>query len=564
MTDPEPTTPDEPKRRDFRWLIPVVIACVLGVINSFRPTLTSAFTQMQADPIDSRFNNYILEHTHRCITPGPYVGTLWSPAFFYPAKNVLAYSDNLLGSAPIYWLFRLVAAPSVAFSLWMIGCSILCFAAFAVLGRRLKLHPFLIAAGAMIFAFGVHRSRLINHQQMLPQFFYPLAVWAAWEWTRRPTIAKFALLLGGVFLQLLCGIYLGWFLALSLVIFIPLLFIQSDVRRGCWQFTLQQWLPVCAIIAIFVATSLVVFHPYILQQRTSSGYSWNDVQAFLPSSRSFGPPWTFRPRDGSTFSQEVKPALPLGGFVFLIALFSVSLRLKRVNSSGDVRMPLGAAAFATGILLIVLSSRSTQGFSPWIAIYKFVPGARAIRAVSRIDVVVFFFLTLAVVIGLDLIISRISQPMRRNALAVAIAIVLCAEQWVTGLPSFDINAWQNDVQEQADLMSAGGDIAYVQNYTAKNPQQFSAMEITAMWAGLQANKPVVNGYSGNWPRGYDIHALMFPPGMIQWLSSAQPPPRTLIIIAPNDRGMPPQWPSALPQEATWTTNHFVGGTFRLK
>src|SRR5439155_3041209 len=142
---------------------------------------------MQADPSDSRFNNSILEHSFRCIRPGPYGGTLWSPRFFYPADHVLAYSENLLGSAPIYWLFRTMLAPSFAFSLWMMACCILCFATFAALLRRLDLHPFLIAAGAFIFAFGFHRARLINHQQMLPQFFFPLAVGIAWEWIARPT-----------------------------------------------------------------------------------------------------------------------------------------------------------------------------------------------------------------------------------------------------------------------------------------------------------------------------------------------------------------------------------------
>src|SRR4051812_11147397 len=136
------------------WLIPLVIACIFGVINSFRPTLTSAFEQMQAHPIDTRFNHYILEHGYRCVSDRSYGATFWSPRFFYPADHVLAYSDNLIGSAPIYWLLRVICAPSIAFSLWMIGCGILCFVSFAALGRRLRLHPALIAAGAFIFAFG--------------------------------------------------------------------------------------------------------------------------------------------------------------------------------------------------------------------------------------------------------------------------------------------------------------------------------------------------------------------------------------------------------------------------
>src|SRR4051794_13061300 len=134
MTSPAETS-DAPiaPSKNYRWLVPLIIACVLGVFNSFGPTIQSGFQQMQANPIDTRFNHYVLEHTFQWVKPGGYVGTLWSPAFFYPAEHALAFSDNLLGSAPVYWMLRLLFAPATAFSMWMIGCCVLCFAAFAAL-----------------------------------------------------------------------------------------------------------------------------------------------------------------------------------------------------------------------------------------------------------------------------------------------------------------------------------------------------------------------------------------------------------------------------------------------
>ena len=52
------------------------------------------------------------------------------------------------------------------------------------------------------------------------------------------------------------------------------------------------------------------------------------------------------------------------------------------------------------------------------------------------------------------------------------------------------------MQQLSDLMKSGGDVAYVQYYTSRNHADFMAMEVSAMWAGLEANKPVVNSYSG--------------------------------------------------------------------
>src|SRR5205823_11071510 len=135
----------------------------------------------------------------------------------------------------------------------------------------------LIAAGAMLFAFGLSRSRLINHQQMLPQFATPLAVWAAWEWTRRPTLAKLAALLGCIFVQFLCGIYLGWFLVLSLVLFVGVLLGSANVRTALMTFIRRRWIPASVLVVIFAAASVVMFWPYIRQQRQSRGYAWSEV-----------------------------------------------------------------------------------------------------------------------------------------------------------------------------------------------------------------------------------------------------------------------------------------------
>ncbi|HEY2844904.1 MAG TPA: hypothetical protein VGJ09_14685, partial [Bryobacteraceae bacterium] len=451
-------------------MLPLVAACILGMFNSFSPTLLSGFEQMQANPIDTRFNHYVLEHTFRCIKPGPYIGTFWSPPFFYPAEHTLAYSDNLLGAAPLYWVLRLPFAPSMAFSLWMIGCCVLCFATFAAFARRLKVHPFLIAAGAMLFAFGLSRSRLINHQQMLPQFATPLAVWAAWEWTVRPTLAKIAAVLGCIFVQFLCGIYLGWFLVLSLVPFIAVLLGSSSSRKNLTTFIRARWIPVSVLVAISAAVSVAVFWPYIRQQRQSGGYAWSEVRDFLPTLRTFLPPWQLQDSQANNleFSMTVHPALPLGGIAFFAALVATLPMLRKRFRSSDNALALAMAGIVTAIVLILLSVKWPNGFSPWRAVYSVAPGARGIRAVSRIDLVICFYLTLTVMIGLDRLIRRISSVSKQHAVAVAIAIVLCAEQWVTGLPSFPTLPWETDVQELSDLMSAGGDVAYVEYYAPRN------------------------------------------------------------------------------------------------
>src|SRR5262249_7559842 len=77
-----------------------------GLWVAFRPTLASGFTCLQTDPGDTLLNLYILEHSWQWLTRTDYCGTLWSPPFFHPQPGVLAYSENLLGTAPVYWALR--------------------------------------------------------------------------------------------------------------------------------------------------------------------------------------------------------------------------------------------------------------------------------------------------------------------------------------------------------------------------------------------------------------------------------------------------------------------------
>jgi predicted outer membrane lipoprotein len=569
MSESSPTSEQAPPAENrgagrLYWLGPMLLACCFGIVNCFWPTLHSGFARMQADPIDTRFNHYILEHLWRCLHGG-YVGTFWSPPFFYPTEHVLAYSDNLIGSAPIYWLFRLIFEPTTAFSLWMIGCCVLCFAAFAALALRLKLHPWLAATGAMLFAFGFHRAQLLNHQQLLPHFFLPLAVWAAWEFVIGPTVAKLAALATCVFMQILCGIYLGWFLCLSLAILVPMLLLIDRTRlKELWIFTKKRgWLG-GLILLVFAGITALTFWPYHQQQIKTGGYTWETIQKYLPPPAAFIPPWrSEQSRDGIVDgSPLVAPEIPLLGFVFFATLVALSPILIIRARRRDPACALGAASIITGIAMMLLSVSWPNHQSAWWVVYRFIPGAHAIRTVSRIDLTVFFFLTLAIVIGLEQLLHRFSSATNRNMLAIGMAILLCSEQWVKDLPSFDTRPWDQETSELRDLISSGGEVGYVAFYTPTDPLHFFSMQVSAMWAGLDANKPVVNGYSGWNPPNYPL-AAMGPKEMSAWLSHQSKKPATLTVITPMKPGLPREWSLQMQQQSMWATDDFIAGTYKV-
>ncbi len=447
----------------------------------------------------------------------------------------------------------------------MIACCVLCFAAFAALALRLKLHPWLAATGAMLFAFGFHRAQLVNHQQLLPHFFLPLAVWAAWEFVMRPTVAKLAALAACVFMQILCGIYLGWFLCMSLAILVPMLVLIDPSRaKELLKFIRRRGLIGGSILLIFAGLTASTFWPYHQQQNRTGGYTWEMIQQFLPPPSAFLPPWRSEQArggmvDGSAF---VAPAIPLLGFVFFTALAGVSPILILRARRRDAVSGLGVAAIITGIALTLLCMRWPTYGSIWWFVYRFIPGGHAIRAVSRIDLTIFFFLTLAIVIGLEHLLQRFSSPTTRNMLAIGIAIILCSEQWVNGLPSFDTRLWEQETSELRDLISSGGEVGYVAFYTPADPLHFFSMQVSAMWAGLEANKPVVNGYSGWNPPNYPLTA-MGPKEMSAWFSYQSKKPATLTVIAPMKPGLPREWSLQMQQQSMWATDNFMAGTYKV-
>src|SRR6185295_11716620 len=66
------------------------------------------FSKIPGDLGDARFNNYILEHGHKYLTGK--VDRYWDAPFMYPYKNVIALSDNLLGTVPVYSAFRMMGS----------------------------------------------------------------------------------------------------------------------------------------------------------------------------------------------------------------------------------------------------------------------------------------------------------------------------------------------------------------------------------------------------------------------------------------------------------------------
>ena len=504
-----------------------IFVCSVGVGITFYPTLMSGFKFIQTDPGDTRLNNYFLEHSFQLLVNREYIGGLWSPKFFYPYKQVLAFSDNLFGAAPVYWLFRAFFSSDIAFQLWTITVCVLCFASFVVLMRRYRVGHVLSALGAFLFAFSMPRVSNIGHQQLLPQFFTPLVFLTLWEFVKQPTRKRLTLLLLLTYLQVLAGIYLGWFLLFSLLIFFCITYrLDLKARTTFLAYWRGDRRAIVAITLTWVALLIITLFPYLEARLVLGPKPYSEVDTMLPRIGSW-----FSVPPGSVWSSLLawtSKDLPMvhehymfAGFtVVLLTILSIyGLILKNVLTlERALLVKFCLLIFAT---IFCLSLRLPFGLSLWRIVYEVVPGASVIRAVSRIWTISYFYLLVAVIVCFDSLLNAVVTGKRLRLLIVSMVCVIgVSEQIVFNLPSYEKSTYTKEVTELRELMKKGCNIAYV----SLNPKQpFFVEQLSAMWAGIEANVPVLNGYSGNTPPEYPEYTFfsMNPFQSINWLGEGR-------------------------------------------
>src|ERR1700690_3931525 len=236
---------------------------------------------------DSRFNAIVLEHGFRFIRGDAWHGALWSPNWeFYPQKNVLAYSDNLLATLPIYALARAVGLHEMAaVNSWVLVITVANFFAMQLFLRNLELSRLGAALGAFVFAFAMPRGQQLGHLQLFPHFFTPLCFLCV---TRLHTLRPWTVwgAVCCVVLQLYAAIYLGWFLALALgicgVVTVVMCRVSGDFRRRIWFGLKRLWLHVVAALALAIAGLLPMGIHYAQAQSDVGKRSFYQMRGMLP------------------------------------------------------------------------------------------------------------------------------------------------------------------------------------------------------------------------------------------------------------------------------------------
>ena len=185
------------------------------------PLVRRIATLLPSDLGDPVLNTWILWWHTRAV---PFTDAWWNAPAFYPAPDVLTYSEHLLGlslfSAPVQWL---TGNPVAAYNLTFLLTFPLCGLAAFLLAREITGRADAAWLAGLAFAFSPYRMDQLAHIQVLASFWMPLGLFALHRYYRddRPRwLALFALttLMQGLsngyyllFYPVLVGLWTLWF-----------------------------------------------------------------------------------------------------------------------------------------------------------------------------------------------------------------------------------------------------------------------------------------------------------------------------------------------------------------
>ncbi|HSZ59265.1 MAG TPA: hypothetical protein VK797_26725 [Tepidisphaeraceae bacterium] len=451
--------------------------------------LASGFRLTQDDQIDSRFNNYLLEHSYRWLRHEPGHESLWDPAFCFPAGDMLAHSDVMISFAPAYWFWRVRGFEAdTSFQLWMVTVAVANFlAGYALLRHGIQVGIGGAWCGAVLFAAAGSRAAQLGHPQLYCQVFILVALYALTRMSSGGPRAILWMLLAtaAIALQFWGGFYLAFFVAMAVSIGLAWRLVlagrQTVSRPSARAIGLGIVLSLAAMSAALAP--LAIRYGHVACTTAMPGPA--AISAMLPTPKSWyymGSGNLLYGRFDPAFADLSAPeeqAIGLG--LITTAIAGVGLWIGRRRLS----FRLVALAAAT---LIVLTTRFGEHASLWWLVRDYIPGAAALRAVSRVGLL----MTIPAAIGVAAFVDRFKSR------AVYLVFGLCLLEQVHRLPAYDKWEVRDRVWRIAAAIPPNTDAFF---YFGTGGKDWASDQVDAMWASLQSGVPTINGYSGAWPPG---------------------------------------------------------------
>lgn len=507
------------KPLDVRTFVVGLAAWAVSASITFRFVILSSFDLVFGDRGDGRLNVYFHEHLFNALCGR---AEFLSPPFFYPQRNVLGFSDAVLLDVPPYAALRMIGLdPFLSFQILAIVLSLCCFLASLIICKRyLRLRSAIaICASALItfpnnLIFGTNGAA---HLQFFAIYYVPgialLALWGIEDFPRvtrwsLPRVAVAAALFALLFAT---GFYVAWLFSLTAIIALcvvgiilrgDLIVMAREYRKPATKIVIAATLgfvvgliplaliyaPVWAILSGRTFREYIFFAPFLKDVIDVGG--WNMVWGWLVERLLGG--------GGPERTLAVTPGMTA---IFLILAYR--LRKDANDPSNRPWQPVFFVACAIVWSFSWLVTARIGTFSLFWLPYHFVPGAAAIRAGGRIQLLVNLWVVAGLAVMLQYWIDTAPRARLRPRILLSSAILIfCLIEQINLQPVNRLSrssefAWLSVVPKPPPECRAFLVDIPVQpaNYLDEND---------AMWISWQTGLPTLNGSSGWDPPGWHL------------------------------------------------------------
>lgn len=372
------------------------------------------FTFFPGDLGDGRLNLYFLEHNFQFLTGE--VSSFWDVPFMYPEKNVLAYSDNLIGSAPFYCIFRFLGFDIYnSYLFWYLTITILNYLCAYYFIKYVFKNNYVAVIGAFIFAFSIALQSQLTHAQTFPRFAIPLVFLAAYKFNESYNLKYFSYTLLVLVYQFYCGIYLGLMLAIPTTIYlfwilVKGIFIEHSIKIN------YKWLIKVSLICLLTIALLSILLYHYLQRKNSPSYNhYLNVLETVPTITSYVTSqkgsliWDYLNNLSNSKPGFWDHQIFTGGIsTICFLIFSFILLKKLINCKFKLhktthQIQLGLIGLITFLIFLNINQ-----FSFYYFIYK-LPGYSAMRSITRIINIELLFFAVAVAYIFNLLFNKIKH-----------------------------------------------------------------------------------------------------------------------------------------------------------
>jgi len=486
------------------FLAPIFLCCLGLYFTFFR--FWHGFDAISGDLGDPRFNAYVLEHTWLWLK-GVHA-SLFDMQMFYPHPNTFAYSDFMLGFAPIYWFFRAIGCEILlSYQWWIVVCAVLNFTSVYLLAKKFFNHTGLLSAlAAFIFTFSLPRVTHLGHAQTMGQFFIVISAMGALQWWRDPKSKSGPwLFCTGAVLQFISAFYFFWFWIWTLAIY-TFYILKNQERR----MTAKAWLnqvPRSSFGLPFLLNALIAtpfLYHYALSAKEFGRRDWVSISNTVPRLISwFNLPrehweWNFVPFKDA-IAQLPAPVEHYLSFGLVSWLGMIAALVWCYRKKPDLR-------FLTIPVITMFIFTITSGrFSAWVLMSYLFPGGAVIRAVGRIQIFMLLFWAILFTAFLSDLFS--SSERRKKILAALIVLGFFGENLYVSDWVFSRAQEQTRLNKAVQLIPADCELIVMD---AGFAQFGDYANIDAVMLAYQTGRSTMNGYSGHEPKNYRESAAQIP------------------------------------------------------